>query len=68
VFFSHQKMKKSGLEWSLSLKPTPDIIANVAQLPERTKWVAGFAAETENLYDHARYKLKNKHLEAIMDN
>jgi len=63
-----EKIKKSSMEWQLDLKPTPDIIATVAHLPQRPKCVIGFAAETENLEQNAQQKLNLKNLDAIVAN
>ncbi|WP_291182526.1 bifunctional phosphopantothenoylcysteine decarboxylase/phosphopantothenate--cysteine ligase CoaBC [Dokdonella sp.] len=63
-----QKLKKSGgggLE--LALVQNPDILAEVAALPQRP-FVVGFAAETENVEDYARAKLERKKLDLIAAN
>jgi phosphopantothenoylcysteine decarboxylase/phosphopantothenate--cysteine ligase len=45
----------------------PDIVATVArQWPDI--FVVGFAAETQNLSEHARNKLQHKHLDMIVVN
>ncbi|MEO8672611.1 MAG: bifunctional phosphopantothenoylcysteine decarboxylase/phosphopantothenate--cysteine ligase CoaBC [Tahibacter sp.] len=63
-----QKIKKSkdgGLD--LKLTQNPDILADVANLPIRP-YLVGFAAETENLVEHARAKLVRKRLDLIAAN
>lgn len=63
-----QKLKKSGdggLE--LALVQNPDILAEVAALPQRP-FVVGFAAETENVEAYARAKLERKRLDMIAAN
>lgn len=63
-----QKLKKSGqggLE--LDLVQNPDILAEVAELPQRP-YLVGFAAETENVEAYARDKLKRKKLDLIAAN
>jgi phosphopantothenoylcysteine decarboxylase/phosphopantothenate--cysteine ligase len=63
-----QKLKKSGdggLE--LTLVQNPDILAEVAALPQRP-FVVGFAAETENVEAYARAKLERKRLDMIAAN
>jgi phosphopantothenoylcysteine decarboxylase/phosphopantothenate--cysteine ligase len=63
-----QKLKKSGdggLE--LALVQNPDILAEVAALPQRP-FVVGFAAETENVEAYARSKLERKRLDMIAAN
>lgn len=64
-----QKIKKrAGLEqMTLELVKNPDIIAWVAQ-QDNKPFVVGFAAETENVVDYARSKLKSKHLDMICAN
>jgi phosphopantothenoylcysteine decarboxylase/phosphopantothenate--cysteine ligase len=64
-----QKIKKSrdGASLVLELTENPDIIAAVAQHPQRP-FVVGFAAETENVLAHARDKLERKHLDLIVVN
>jgi len=64
-----QKLKKSGgPPPQLALEPNPDILAEIAQGAERPRLVIGFAAETENLRDHARDKLARKHCDWIVAN
>ncbi|HIE51351.1 MAG TPA: bifunctional phosphopantothenoylcysteine decarboxylase/phosphopantothenate--cysteine ligase CoaBC [Armatimonadetes bacterium] len=62
-----QKVKKSEAEWTLTLRPTPDILAELGQRKGNTVLV-GFAAETENLAAHAQEKLRAKNLDAIAAN
>lgn len=62
-----QKIKKKSDDLSLLLQKTPDILAEVARLPQ-APFTVGFAAETENLLDNARLKLKNKNLDMIAAN
>ena len=61
------KIKKNNCEYLLKLKPTVDIISQVAQ-SESKPLVIGFAAETENLLQHANEKLDNKQLDMIIAN
>lgn len=64
----HKIKKRAGLEqMSLELVKNPDIIAWVAQ-QDNKPFVVGFAAETENVVDYARSKLKSKHLDMICAN
>lgn len=62
-----QKIKKKSDDLKLLLQKTPDILAEVARLPE-APFTVGFAAETENLLDNARIKLKEKKLDMIAAN
>lgn len=66
-----QKIKKTagGAPPSLSLVENPDILATIAQLSEnRPQLVVGFAAETENVIDHAIAKRKRKGCDWIVAN
>jgi len=65
-----EKMKKgAGGPPSLELAENPDILRTVAQHSRlRPRIVVGFAAETENVIEHARQKLKNKCCNIIMAN
>jgi len=62
-----QKLKKTGQGLELSLMQNPDILAEVAAMPQRP-FLVGFAAETENVEDYARAKLERKRLDLIAAN
>src|ERR1700679_940897 len=51
----------------LDLEPAPDIVKSVADMTKRPL-VVGFAAETDNVEDNARSKLKRKKLDMIAAN
>jgi phosphopantothenoylcysteine decarboxylase/phosphopantothenate--cysteine ligase len=61
------KIKKRAGGWELSLRPTPDIVADLAALPRRP-FLVGFAAETEDLEANARGKLETKRLDMVAAN
>jgi len=65
-----QKLKKErGGDVSLSLAQNPDILVTVAiPGPQRPELVIGFAAETENVVDHARAKRRAKGADWIVAN
>jgi phosphopantothenoylcysteine decarboxylase/phosphopantothenate--cysteine ligase len=65
-----QKLKKErGGDVSLSLAQNPDILATIAiPGPQRPELVIGFAAETENVADHARAKRRAKGADWIVAN
>ncbi len=63
-----QKIKKSTNALTLELEPTKDILAEVANARQNGLLVVGFAAETENVLEHARQKLLRKKLDAIVAN
>ena len=63
-----QKIKKSKDSITLTLERTPDVLSEVAASRSNGMLVIGFAAETENVLDNAREKLRNKNLDAIVAN
>ncbi|MEE8321436.1 MAG: bifunctional phosphopantothenoylcysteine decarboxylase/phosphopantothenate--cysteine ligase CoaBC [Gammaproteobacteria bacterium] len=67
VTVAPQKLKKNAASISLTLEKTADILAEVASLPN-SPFTVGFAAETENLEENARVKLKTKGLDMIAAN
>lgn len=67
VNYAPQKIKKSTERITLELTKNPDIISTVKQnFPELIS--IGFAAETEDIIEHAKIKLKTKNLDAIIAN
>ncbi|MFT4562201.1 MAG: phosphopantothenoylcysteine decarboxylase/phosphopantothenate--cysteine ligase [Gammaproteobacteria bacterium] len=62
-----QKRKKNDTSLSLTLTPTRDILHSVTAR-STPPFAVGFAAETENLLDHARSKLERKSLDMIAAN
>jgi phosphopantothenoylcysteine decarboxylase/phosphopantothenate--cysteine ligase len=64
---SAQKIKKANGHLSLELEENPDILAWVAALP-KPPFCVGFAAESENLAQHAKAKLAKKKLPLIAGN
>lgn len=64
---SGQKIKKHENEMRLNLKRTPDILKALGER-KTNQFLVGFAAETENLQDHAKEKLKQKNLDLIVGN
>lgn len=65
-----QKIKKDGKgNPTLELAENPDILATLSAAGNnRPRLVVGFAAETENLMEHARAKLKSKGCDWIVAN
>jgi len=61
-----QKIKRAGA-LTLELEPTADILSEIARR-KGSQIVIGFAAETENVREHARQKLTSKSLDAIVVN
>ncbi|MCO6413675.1 MAG: bifunctional phosphopantothenoylcysteine decarboxylase/phosphopantothenate--cysteine ligase CoaBC [Thiogranum sp.] len=62
-----QKLKKQAQQWSLPLEPVADILATVSALPRRP-FCVGFAAETEDVEQHAQKKRLLKGVELIAAN
>jgi phosphopantothenoylcysteine decarboxylase/phosphopantothenate--cysteine ligase len=67
VTVAKQKIKKQGVAVKLDLEPAPDIVKSVADMAKRP-FVVGFAAETNDVEDNARSKLKRKKLDMIAAN
>ncbi len=66
---AHEKIKKSGKTPTLSFTENPDILKSMAaRKVNRPKLIVGFAAETENVVDHAKAKLKSKGCDLIVAN
>ena len=65
-----QKLKKQNqVEAELKLALNPDILATIAKPgPKRPRLVIGFAAETENLVENAKAKLRAKGADWIVAN
>jgi phosphopantothenoylcysteine decarboxylase / phosphopantothenate---cysteine ligase len=62
-----RKIKKSGEPLEIKLKPTVDILAQVAKMADGP-FCVGFAAESENLADYAQAKRKRKNIPMIVAN
>lgn len=61
------KIKKKGDSMSLELVRNPDILAELGKM-EKRPFLVGFAAETADLSENARLKLKEKNLDMIVAN
>lgn len=62
-----EKIKKSTQSLTIALEKNPDIVAAVAQLSPKP-FTVGFAAETQNVLDYARGKIKSKNLDMVAAN
>lgn len=62
-----QKVKKTAAKVSIDLDPTPDILAECGRLKE-DRILIGFAAETQNMVDEARRKMKTKNCDMVVGN
>ena len=64
-----QKIKKTGDALpALTLVENPDILARLAADPRRPALLIGFAAETQDIVEHARAKLARKRCDWIVAN
>ena len=62
------KIKKTEDVLILELTKTPDILATVSLNRQKGLLVVGFAAETENVVEYARSKMKKKNLDLVIAN
>lgn len=62
------KIKKVTDTLEICMERTIDILQAVAAKPDRPEYVVGFAAETNNVEEHARAKLARKKLDLIAAN
>jgi len=67
VAYQPRKMKRVNDRVRLELESTPDILADVAR-GKGDRLIIGFAAETENVAEHARAKLESKQADLIVAN
>lgn len=66
---SLEKIKKGSSQPVLELIENPDILASLARAGNRRpRLVVGFAAETNNILDHARLKLEQKKCDWLLAN
>jgi len=68
VTVADQKLKKTGGEMTLTLKPTVDILGSAREEFNFDGVLVGFAAETENLIENARDKCHRKGCDLIIAN
>jgi phosphopantothenoylcysteine decarboxylase / phosphopantothenate---cysteine ligase len=62
-----KKIKRDDGKLSIELAPNPDILAEVARL-KNPPFCVGFAAETENVIEHARDKRRKKGIPLLAAN
>ena len=63
-----RKMKKDTGVPDLMLEPTPDILAELGERRRSGQFLVGFAAETDDVEEAGRSKLRSKHLDALVAN
>lgn len=68
VEVADQKIKKKAEDFSIALKKTTDILANLGQQKQPNQTLVGFALETNNELEHAKDKLTRKNLDFIVLN
>ncbi len=66
--YSSQKLKKSKENPIVELEPNPDILKFLGKNKEENQILIGFAAESEDLIENAKDKLKRKNLDVIVAN
>ncbi len=66
--FSSQKLKKSKESPVVELEPNPDILKFLGENKKENQILIGFAAESENLEENAKDKLRRKNLDVIVGN
>jgi phosphopantothenoylcysteine decarboxylase/phosphopantothenate--cysteine ligase len=62
------KIKKDAGVPTITLEPTPDILAGLGASKRPGQVLVGFAAETDDLNTHAESKLRRKNLDLIVAN
>lgn len=62
------KVKRGKEEWTLQLRPTLDIAAELGSRKKENQILVGFALETNDEIENARKKLKKKNLDFIVLN
>jgi phosphopantothenoylcysteine decarboxylase/phosphopantothenate--cysteine ligase len=63
-----QKLKRLGDELNINLKATKDIASELGKIKNKKQVLVGFALETENELDNAKFKLLKKNLDFIVLN
>jgi len=64
----HSHKIKKGSDLSLKLTATPDILYELGRVKPAHQLLIGFAAETDDLLEHAKTKLCKKNLDLIIAN
>jgi phosphopantothenoylcysteine decarboxylase/phosphopantothenate--cysteine ligase len=65
---SEQKIKKDGSALTLELIENPDILEEMCKIKENNQVIVGFCAESENLIENAKIKIKKKGCDYICAN
>ena len=67
-FNPNTKIKKTNEPLTFKTIKNPDIISEIANSKSKPKLIIGFSAETENVVENARNKLKTKNIDLIIAN
>jgi len=65
---AEEKIKRTGEDMVIRLKPNPDISANLGAMKKENQVLVGFALETNNEESNAQGKLKKKNFDFIVLN
>jgi len=65
---SEKKVKRGKEEWTIILKPTKDIAAEMGKKKKMEQFFVGFALETDHELEQAHSKLQKKNLDLIVVN
>ena len=65
---AEQKIKRTGNDMIIRLKPNPDIAASLGQMKKQGQTLVGFALETNDEESNAQAKLKKKNFDFIVLN
>jgi len=68
VTVASEKMKRTGDEMVIRLKPNPDIAASLGEMKREGQTLVGFALETNDEESNAQAKLKKKNFDFIVLN
>ncbi len=66
--FSKEKLKKAKENPVVELEANPDILKTIGEKKRKDQILIGFAAESSNLVENAKDKLKRKNLDVIVGN
>ena len=63
-----KKIKRAAGKRNLELEPTADVLGEITSAANGHRLVVGFAAETDNVLENARAKLRLKNLDLVVAN
>jgi phosphopantothenoylcysteine decarboxylase/phosphopantothenate--cysteine ligase len=63
-----EKIRKEEISPSIALVKNPDILAELGKIKRADQIIVGFAAETQNVLENARTKLRKKNLDMLVLN